>query len=140
MTIEEKLRLLMTVVPEQNLSVCKHADTITIVRKCGCRYIDRMFANGNNQIALELCPRHNDLRLLKSKFHVGQKVRYTDEAIEEARVAFNIHDLSANAMREKHIVQSIEVDPDCDHLVVIIQHPAENEPKEVAEINLCNPK
>ena len=154
MNINDKLRIFIIAVPKVDKAIERSETELKVVRECGCVFTERLnyikpTANEfdeselyrqqltENKFSIDLCPKHNDKRLLDAKFCVGEKVRLNDNALAILKGNFNF---SKDALRRKregyYTVLSAEANPDCDHIVVTALHCAESEPEDIAQYNL----
>lgn len=140
MNIAEKIRLFITVVPKESVKHEIKDGQLTIIKECGCVYCDNPLCNKNEQsIDIQLCNKHNDRRLLDAKFRVGQKVRYTDEAIDFLRDALDLPEENLAVRREcEYVVQSVEISEKQNDVVVVIRHTAEDDDAHIVERHLTS--
>lgn len=76
----------------------------------------------------------------KSPFHVGDKVRFTEEAIALVIRSFGSDEVSefmTQVYREsEYIVEDISASPEYDHNIITVRHSAEDDSRGIAEYNL----
>lgn len=77
--------------------------------------------------------------VIASRFRIGEKVRFTEEAIQHAVKEFGLCQAWAQTHRGKeYIVLDISASPEHDYNVVTVRHSAEDDAQEIAEFNLTN--
>lgn len=73
----------------------------------------------------------------RPRFKIGDKVRFTEQAIKRTVSEFGLDELWAQLHREKEYeVLEFKASPEYDHIIVCIRHTAEDDVQEIAEYNL----
>ena len=77
--------------------------------------------------------------VIAPRFQIGERVRFTEEAIQNAVREFGLCQAWAQTHREKeYIVLDITASPEYNHNVVTVRHSAEDDTQQIAEFNLTN--